>query len=275
MRVTSQRIFCACIIAIFTTVGSACADTFDYSRYQAFLDRYVIPDKLVDGIRLAVVDYKSINRDRRQADSLYDGLLAQLRRFDPAVIEDRDEAVAFWINAYNIGAIKMIIDHYPVESIRSLKINWLKNPWHKEILTIGGDKYSLGQIEHDILIDRYGDPMIHFSIVCASLSCPDLSRQVYRGAVLGTQMAQQARRFVNNDTKGLRIDREEGTVYFSKIFKFDEQSFPRGAADALPLIIPFVETSEAEQYLRSGRYRIEYLDYDWDLNTSANAGHGG
>ncbi len=116
--------------------------------------------------------------------------------------------------------------------------------------------------------------MIHFAVVCASLSCPDLSRQVYEGAFLGEQLARQARRFVNNDTKGLRIDREGKTVYFSNIFKFDEQSFPRGAADALPLIIPFVEKSEDEQYLRSGRYRIEYLDYDWDLNTSVNAGQG-
>lgn len=250
---------------------TASAASFSYSTYQQFLDRYVVPGKYVGEIKLNAVDYEAIERDKVSPESLYEKILRRLANFDPGTLQNREEEIAFWINAYNIGAIKMIMDHYPVDSIRSTKINWLKNPWNKKILTIGNQTYSPGQIEHEILIGRYGDPMIHFAIVCASLSCPDLSPQVYEASRLRDQLERQARQFLQNDKKGLRIRREQGKVFFSKIFKFDKKSFPNGAKDAIPLITRFIEKEDDREYLRSGDYKIKYLDYNWDLNTLKNA----
>ncbi|UCH07498.1 MAG: DUF547 domain-containing protein, partial [Deltaproteobacteria bacterium] len=143
----------------------------------------------------------------------------------------------------------------------------LKNPWNKRLLTIGKAKYSLGQIEHEILAGKYGEPLIHFGIVCASLSCPELSKQVYEGNDLVAQLEKQARLFLKDTKKGLRIDRKRGEVYFSQIFKFDKNTFPNGARDAIPLIVRFVESAGDREYLRSGEYKVKYLDYDWSLNT--------
>ncbi|MBW2002066.1 MAG: DUF547 domain-containing protein, partial [Deltaproteobacteria bacterium] len=204
-------------------------------------------------------------------DSLYDTLLKQLADFDPHGIEGRQNQIAFWINAYNIGAIKMIMDHYPVDSIRSTKIHWLKNPWNKKILTIGNTNYSLGHIEHDILLGKYGEPLVHFAIVCASLSCPDLSPTVFKGGRLMEQLERQARLFLGNEKKGLRIDREKGVVHFTMIFKFDTKSFPNGAKDTIPLITRFIDTEKDREYLRSETYESKYLDYNWDLNTLSKA----
>jgi hypothetical protein len=250
---------------------TASAASFSHSTYQQFLDKYVVPGKYIGDMKLNAVDYEAIQRDRVGPASYYEKILRQLLNFDPETLQNREEETAFWINAYNIGAIKMIMDHYPVDSIRSPKINWLKNPWNKKILTIGNQTYSLGQIEHEILIGRYGDPMIHFAIVCASLSCPDLSPQVYEAPRLRDQLERQARQFLQNDKKGLRIRREQGKVFFSKIFKFDKKSFPNGAKDAIPLITGFIEKEEDRAYLRSGDYEIKYLDYSWDLNALKNA----
>ncbi|MBW1715464.1 MAG: DUF547 domain-containing protein [Deltaproteobacteria bacterium] len=110
----------------------AIAETFAYSRYAEFLGRYVVPQKQIKGFTVNVVDYDSIQKNREKPDSIYEKILEQLAAFDPSTIQDREDQIAFWINAYNIGAIKMIIDHYPVDSIRSSKINWLKNPWNKK-----------------------------------------------------------------------------------------------------------------------------------------------
>lgn len=250
---------------------SASGATLDYAPYQQFLDRYVTPGQYVGHMRLNVVDYDAIYRNRKKPDSLYGKILQQLAAFDPHTLQNREEEIAFWINAYNIGAIKMIIDHYPVDSIRSRKINWWTNPWTIKVLTIGNETYSLGQIEHEILIGRYKDPLIHFAIVCASLSCPDLSPQVFEVIRLEEQMQRQARLFLQNTNKGLSIHREGGEVFFSQIFRFDKQSFPNGAKDAVPLIIRFIENQEDRDYLLSGDYRIRYLDYNWDLNTLSNA----
>jgi hypothetical protein len=251
----------------FGRVPNAFATGFSYSSYQQFLDKYVVSGKYVGDIKINVVDYDAIQGDRGKPGSLYDNVLRQFADFDPNGIEGREDQIAFWINAYNIGAIKMIMDHYPVDSIRSTKIHWLKNPWNKKILTIGNTKYSLGQIEHDILLDKYDEPLVHFAIVCASLSCPDLSPTVFKGGRLMEQLERQARLFLGNEKKGLRIDRENGVVHFSMIFKFDKKSFPNGAKDAIPLIARFIDNEKDREYLRSGTYESKYLNYDWDLNT--------
>jgi len=252
-------------------VPNAFATGFSYSSYQQFLDKYVVSGKYIGNMNLNVVDYDAIQGDRGKPDSLYDKVLQQFVDFDPNGIEGKQNQIAFWINAYNIGAIKMIIDHYPVDSIRSTKIHWLKNPWNKKILTIGNTKYSLSQIEHDILLGTYGEPLVHFAIVCASLSCPDLSPTVFKGGQLMEQLERQARLFLENKKRGLWIDRKNGVVHFSMIFQFDTKSFPNGAKDAIPLITRFIANEKDREYLRSETYASKYLDYNWDLNTLSKA----
>ena len=255
----------------FGRIPNAFAAGFSYSSYQQFLDTYVMPGKYVGDIKINLVDYDAIQADRGKSGSMYDKVLRQLAGFDPHEIAGREDQIAFWINAYNIGAIKMIIDHYPVNSIRSTTIQWLKNPWNKKILTVGNTKYSLAQIEHEILLGKYGEPLVHFAIVCASLSCPDLSPTVFKGARLMEQLERQARLFLGNEKKGLRIDRENGVVHFSMIVKFDTKSFPNGVKDAIPLITRFIDNEEDRAYLRAGTYESKYLDYNWDLNALSKA----
>jgi hypothetical protein len=261
----------AFLIVFFGMLHSAVAARFDYSDFAEFLDRYVVEQKKIKDFTLNVVDYGGIQKSLEKPGSLYESLLKQFEEFDPGTIQNRENEIAFWINAYNIGAIKMIMDHYPVDSIRSRKINWLKNPWNKRILTIGKATYSLGQIEHEILIGKYGEPLIHFGIVCASLSCPELSKQVYEGSHLVAQLEKQARLFLKDTKRGLRIDRKRGEVYFSQVFKFDKKTFPNGARDALPLIVRFVESAGDREYLLEKEYKVKYLDYDWSLNTLQSA----
>ena len=108
--------------------------------------------------------------------------------------------------------------------------------------------------------------MAHFAIVCASISCPDLSPEVYLPTEIKSQLARQATLFLHDQKKGLNIDRESQTIYFSQIFKFDKKTFPDGARSALKLIAPYL--SEQERiYLLSDSYEIKYLKYNWDLNT--------
>ena len=252
-------------------LANAASETILYETYQEFLNKYVFPEKYIGNMNLNVVDYDAIQEDREKPGSLYDKVLQQFADFDPNGIEGRQNQIAFWINAYNIGAVKMIMDHYPVDSIRSTTIHWLKNPWNKKILTVGNTKYSLGQIEHDILLGTYGEPLVHFAIVCASLSCPDLSPTVFKGGQLMEQLERQARLFLENKKRGLWIDRKNGVVHFSMIFQFDTKSFPNGAKDAIPLITRFIANEKDREYLRSETYESKYLDYNWDLNTLSKA----
>ena len=263
------------LLIIFGSIAwfEADAETklFDYSSYQQFLEKYVIEGKLIEGIKFNAVNYESIYENRNDPDSLYKIILKQLALFDPNTMQARADKIAFWINAYNISAIKMIIDHYPVDSIRSWKVDWFKNPWDNEILKIGEKKYSLGQIEHEILIDKFQEPLIHYAIVCASLSCPDIISEVYTGTRLQEQLEKRAENFLQNPGKGLRVIQDSRVVYFSKIFAFDKKSFPNGAKDAISIITPFIEDEDVRKYLQTKDYRIKYLDYNWNLNSLKEA----
>ncbi len=243
----------------------ALGDDFNYDLLQNLLDQHLRPDQEARGFHLALLDYRAISKENSLPDSNYQQLLAQFSAFDPTRLSSRDEKLAFWINAYNLGAIKMVIDHFPVNSIRSRKINFLKNPWNKKVLAIGSKSYSLGQIEHDILLDELAEPMAHFAIVCASFSCPDLSPTVYVAENLKEQLDRQASLFINDPRKGLNFDRENKKIYFSQIFKFDKKTFPDGARSALHLIAPFLARQD-RIYLLSESYKIKYLEYDWELN---------
>lgn len=238
---------------------------FTYAQYEELLKRYVRPDVNIAGIMISVVDYAGLARDAAKPDSPYVRLLNGLSAFDPATLGSREEKMAFWINVYNIAAIKTIVDHYPVDSIRSRKVNWLGLPWNRKAVTVGGREYSLAEIEFDLLVEGFKDLRVHFGINCASVSCVDLLTEPFRADKLDRQLAEQGKRFLADQNKGMRIDRGKNTVYLSQIFKFDKRHFEEYAGSALKFILPYVPDVD-RKYLQSGTYVVEYLDYDWNAN---------
>jgi hypothetical protein len=153
-----------------------------------------------------------------------------------------------------------------VDSIRSRKIDFLKNPWNIKILSIGGSQFALSQIEHNILLAELAEPMAHFGVVCASLSCPNLNTEVYRPENVMNQLAFMAKAFLRDQKKGMIINRSTNEVFFSRIFKFDKKTFPEGAESAIKIFSDHFEPDD-RKYLQTHKYKIRYLDYDWSLNT--------
>ena len=256
------------LLIVTLPMTAICAD-FSYSHYEALLKHNVKTGVTIDGIRLNAVDYTAISQEAKRPDSDYSLLLKELAAFDPASLKSHEEKIAFWVNVYNIGAMKTIVDHYPVDSIRSKRINWLGQPWSRKVITVGGKEYSLAEIENDILLDGLKDLRIHFGINCASVSCADLLAVPYRPATLFAQLEEQGRKLLGDSKKGLSIDTAKKTIYLSQIFKFDKKHF-----DALGGALTFIRLylSPADKALiAAGGMRVEYLDYDWKANDLKNA----
>lgn len=183
--------------------------------YEKLLQRHLAPGEL-DGVKLMLVDYPAIVRDEN-----YQEALKQLAQFDPAQLQTREQKLAFYINAYNLLAIKVVLDHWPVASIRDAG-NWLFPVWKKEAGIVAGETVTLHQIEHEILRPM-GEPRIHMAIVCASVSCPDLRAEVYQAEKLDSQLNEQSRHFLANPKKGLYL--QKGSAHVSKIFDWFEEDF--------------------------------------------------
>jgi len=209
------------------------------------------------------VDYRALGEDPAWREVV--GSLGGCR---PAQLASRAERLAFWINAYNILAIEMVLDHHPVESIRD--IGWFLQPvWGKEAGTIGGRAYSLDEIEHEILRPM-GEPRIHGAIVCASVSCPPLRREPYVAKRLDAQLDENLRRWLADPQTGARL--EGGTLYLSKVFDWFSEDF-EPAGGVVAFVRPYLP--EAMRRRLPAEPRVRFLDYDWTLNSAARASRRG
>ena len=231
--------------------------------YAKLLSAHVRPGT-VSGIRLALVDYRAV-----QTDPLYAEALSALARAEPAALASESERLAFWINAYNLLAVKAVLDRYPTASIRDGG-SLLRPVWKRRIGEVGGTEYSLDEIEHGILRKAFKEPRVHLAIVCASLSCPDLRGEPYAAARLEAQLDEQAQRFLANPTKGLAPGPDGRTARVSVIFRWFAADFAAAGG-----VVAFVRAKSPLQVRERIRLLTEaglsYLDYDWSLNDTARA----
>lgn len=202
-----------------------------------------------------VVDYPAIQMDDRLS-----AYLAQLDRVDPNAFVTRNERLAFWINAYNAFAVKGILDRYSPVSYVGRYRYFIGRDYQ-----VGGAAINLYNLERQVLIKQFQDPLIHFAIVCASASCPKLQPWTYEPDQLNIQLDRVARDFINDPTRN-RFDRKTKIASLSMIFKWFHDDFSRAAGSVLAYIARYVSDPELVQDLMQSDYRIEYLDYDWSLN---------
>ncbi len=205
------------------------------------------------------VDYSGLGGEPR-----WDALIGQLAEVDPSRLSSREEELAFWINAYNILAIDLVVRHYPVESIRDIG-SIFRSVWKREAGRIGGRGYSLDEIEDEILRPMR-DPRIHGAIVCASISCPNLARTPYRADRLDAQLRESIRAWLARPEKGFAVDRAARGARLSRVFKWFADDFGgrRGVLDFVQAHLPEAERAWLEE--NRPALGISYFDYDWGLN---------
>lgn len=228
----------------------------DFPSWDGLLKKYVAP-KTINGIRLQAVDYKRLG-----TDPAYTKLIKDLETTSLSILKTREEKLTFWINVYNILAAKMVLDHYPVKSIKDAG-SFFTGVWRKDVGIVAGKMRTLNEIEHEIL-RKMDEPRIHVAIVCASVSCPDLRAESYTVENLDSQLDNQLKLFLMNAEKGLRIDKKNGRVYLSSIFKWFKEDFESkgGVRNYLARYAP----DAARASLQNHTLSVHYLDYDWELN---------
>jgi hypothetical protein len=254
---TIVRGICGFTLAgMLLAAGSGRADCGDTAAYSRSLASHTAE---VAGLAGVAVDYAALRGDPDWAAAV-----AALGACRPDTLRSRAERLAFWINAYNLLAIDLVVRAGPLESIRDLG-SLLRPVWKREAGRIGGRGYSLDEIEHAIL-RPLGEPRIHAAIVCASLSCPPLRREPYAAERLDAQLDDSLRRFLADPRKGARWDAATGTLWLSRVFEWFEADFAAAGG-----VVAFVRPHLPEP-VRAGLPafpRVRHLDYDWSLNDLA------
>ncbi len=194
------------------------------------------------------VNYKGI-----KSDASFKQYLKTLSNSSPNKSWSVNERLSFWINAYNAFTIELIIKNYPTKSIKNIK-----DPWGQNFIKIGGKAMSLNTIEHEILRKKFNEPRIHFAIVCASESCPNLLNRAFLPSTLVKQLDSQAKNFINDPTKNkIGVNAME----LSLIFKWFKGDFTKKRS-----LTQFINKYWRNKAIISTKAKTSYLKYDWSLN---------
>lgn len=225
----------------------------DHSAFDALLSRYVI--KQADGSTR--VNYRGLKAARPQLQAY----LAQMQGISVRSLS-RNAAKAYWINLYNAKTLDVILDHYPVKSIRDIKLGGLfaSGPWKKELVTVGGKALSLDDIEHEIARASWKDPRLHYGFNCASIGCPDLRQEAYRGKSIDQQLDQAARAFINHP-RAIKAGKTGLTV--STLYKWYKSDF--GSTSQLQAHWRQYANPSLQTRLQKNS-KINGYRYDWSLN---------
>ncbi|GAB3547341.1 DUF547 domain-containing protein [Spirosoma fluminis] len=237
------------LLLLITTLTYAGSAPVDHSAFDRLLKKYV-NDK-------GLVNYKGFKSEEK----VFNDYLAMLSKNAPAASWSKNEQMAYWINAYNAYTIRLILDHYPVKSIKDIgskiKIPFVTTPWAAKFFTIGGEKMSLDNIEHGTLRKKYNDPRIHFTLVCASISCPRLRNEAYMADKLDAQMDDQGRDFLNNPAKN-KVGKDKSQL--SKYFDWYKGDWNSNGQSVEKWVNKYSNTKISD------KTEIEFLDYNWNLN---------
>ena len=229
--------------------------TVDHGAWDDFLGTYVTTDAA--GVNR--VDYAAVTApDRAALDAYLDRLQAtETGRLSP------DEQLAFWVNLYNARTVALILDNYPVDSIRDITFGLLSfGPWDEPLLTVEGRPLSLNDVEHAIIRPIWADQRVHYVLNCAAAGCPNLGLRAYTGATIDGAMEAAARSYVN-DPRGVSFD-AEGRLIVSKIYGWFREDFGGDQQGVLAELRRHADPALLDRL--DGRDAVDGYDYDWSLN---------
>ena len=229
--------------------------TIDHGAWDAFVKKY-LDTKHPSGINR--MNYKAVAAEDRKALDDY------VKRLQSVAISgyNRNEQRAYWINLYNARTAKLILDNYPVASIRKIKPTFLSlGPWDSKMMTVEGEPLTLNEIEHRILRPIWKDPRVHYNVNCASLGCPNMAPVAYTAENLDRVSNELAAAYVNHP-RGAGFSK--GRLKVSSIYEWWPEDFGGSRNAVLDHLKKYAKPEFAKQ-IETYDGPLDH-DYDWALN---------
>lgn len=231
--------------------GSGAARAFDHTHAE-------FTEVLRVHVKGATCDYAALKKSPQKLES-YLASLASVKESDFQTWTESRQ-IAFLANLYNASTLKLVVDHYPVKSIKDIG-GLLSSPWKQPVVGLFGEKVTLDHVEHGLLRKNYREPRVHFAVNCASIGCPNLRAEAFQADTLDAQLDEQARLFLSDKTR----NRVEGkTLYLSPIFDWFAEDFTRAGLLA-EFVAPYFPADDRKA-IASGGLKVRFTDYNWSLN---------
>ena len=225
---------------------------FDHSVFDSLLRQHVDAD--------GWVDYAGIRKDEVKLEAYLDSLANA-----PFTNMGRNQKLALLINAYNAFTLKLIVEHQPATSIKDIA---RPKRWGAARWNVGGQVWSLDQIEHKQIRPKFVEPRIHFALVCAAVGCPPLRNEAFSAARLDNQLDEQAK-YVHQHATWFQFDAQNKSLRLTKLYDWYGDDFEQDAGSVPQFAARY--SAELRQALASDATpRVKWLPYDWKLNSIQN-----
>lgn len=227
------------------SVQTGDAPPYSPEAFDALLGKYV---------RNGRVNYSGFG-----SDGAFTRFVSSLEGADPSTMS-KDEALAFWINAYNALVIRNVLDHPGTKNPLDVK-----GFFDAITFNVAGRTLTLNDIENKVIRPTYQEPLIHFGLVCAAVSCPPLIPTAYTGANVRSTLRANAEKYLA-DTKQNRFDAATGTLYVSKIFEWYIADFGNSQDGIVEFVRTYGPADMVSKLGAAGNVKVKYNEYDWTIN---------
>ena len=250
-----------CLVAASLLATAASAAPPDYTVWQDLLAKHYDPAR--------GMNYKALKANDK---ATLDRLRQSLAQVDVKALSPKDQ-LAYWINLYNVSTVAVVVDSYPVESIRDISTDPVVrlNVFKKDSVKTKQGAMSLNDVENEKIREGFKDPRIHFAINCAAKSCPSIRPEPYVGERLDQQLDDQARRFLNGPL-GVRLEKDgDGlTLHVTKILDWFKDDFEKWGGGRVAFVRKYLPADKQKQLdAARGKVDLDFDDYDWKLNDAS------
>ena len=230
----------------------------DHQSWSDLLAKYLYVN---DG-HVSLFEYHSVSDTDTATLKTYLQNLQMVNVFDL----NPSEQMAYWINLYNALTVDVVLDAYPIDSIKKINSPLLKRgPWKKKYIMVMGEKLSLDDIEHGILRSIFQDPRVHYAVNCASIGCPSLQPTAFTATNLEELLDQGAQDYINHP-RGVSI--VDGKLVISSLYKWFAGDFGN-QQELIEHFIDYADEPLAEQLEQT--HEISDYVYDWSINDREDA----
>jgi len=262
MKTTGTNVFLVVLALLAAAAAPArAAMPPDTRAWGELLSKYYDPAK--------GMNYKALKAQDKQT---LDDLRHRMAAVDVQTLTRQDQ-LAYWINLYNISVVGIVVDNYPIESIKDLSTDPIirLNIFKKDLVDTKRGKVSLNDIENDKIREGFKDPRIHFAINCAAKSCPPIRPEPYAGSRISEQLDDQARKFLNGPN-GVHLGKKGVAVviHTTKVMDWFAEDFNKWGGGQVAFIIRYVITEKRKPIEDAGgQVSLEFDAYDWKLNDAS------
>jgi hypothetical protein len=257
-------LWAASVMVLLATLAAGRAKSatmdFSYDDWQTVLKTFV-DDR-------GFVDYDGLRSDRAALDRFLQQLRAKGPESTPELFPEREDRLAYYINAYNAlvfeGVLGLDADASTVWGFSKTGLGFFV----RMKVNLDSRQMSLKKLEDDLVREGFQDPRIHAALNCASVDCPRLPREPFLPESLDEQLDAAMQEFVGEERNCL-VDQESGTVTLSKIFDWfrsDFEEYPQPLGQGGGELLDYINRYRSADAQIPADFKIKFARYDKSLN---------